>query len=50
MDKKIGIVGVRGKVASELHAIKDKYLDFGKLYTGKRTYIASENPAFGGTA
>lgn len=48
--KKIGIVGVRGKVAGELHDIKDKYIDFGKFYTGKRTYIESENPAFGGTA
>ena len=48
--KKIGIVGVRGKVAGELHEIKDKYIDFGKFYTGKRAYIKSENPAFGGTA
>jgi len=48
--KKVGIVGVRGKVAGELHGIKDKYIDFGKFYTGKRTYIESENPAFGGTA
>ena len=48
--KKIGVVGVRGKVAGELHNIKDKYIDFGKFYTGKRAYIESENPAFGGTA
>ena len=48
--KKIGIVGVRGMVAGELHNIKDKYIDFGKFYTGKRVYIKSENPAFGGTA
>jgi len=48
--KRIGIVGVRGKVAGELHSIKDKYIDFGKFYTGKRTYLESENPAFGGTA
>ena len=48
--KKIGIVGVRGKVARELHEIKDKYFDFGHFYTGKRTYLESENPAFGGTA
>lgn len=48
--KKIGIVGVRGKVAGELHDIKDKYIDFGKFYTGKRSYRESENPAFGGTA
>ena len=48
--KKIGVVGVRGKVAGDLHNIKDKYIDFGKFYTGKRTYIKSENPAFGGTA
>ncbi len=48
--KKIGVVGVRGKVAGELHTIKDKYIDFGKFYTGKRVYIKSENPALGGTA
>ena len=36
--KKVGIVGVRGKVAGELHGVKDKYIDFGKFYTGKRTY------------
>ncbi len=47
--KKIGIVGVRGNVAGELHEIKDKYIDFGKFYTGKRAY-KSENPAFDGTA
>jgi len=48
--KKIAVVGVRGKVAGELHNIKDKYIDFGKFYTGKRVYLQSENPAFGGTA
>jgi len=49
--KNIGIVGVRGKVAGELHILGDKYFDFGKLYNGKRNYfIKSENPAFGGTA
>ncbi len=48
--KRTAVVGVRGKVATELHQIKDKYMDFGKLYTGKKTYINSENPAFGGTA
>ena len=48
--KKIGVVGVRNKVAGELHDIKDKYIDFGKFYTGKRAYIKSENPAFGGIA
>jgi len=37
--KKISVVGVRGKVAGELHDIKDKYIDFGKFYTGKRTYL-----------
>jgi hypothetical protein len=37
-------------VAGELHKIKDKYIDFGKFYTGKRTYYKSENPAKGGTA
>jgi len=47
--KHVGVVGVRGGVASELHAVKDKYIDFGKFYTGKRTY-KSENPALGGTA
>ena len=49
-EKHIGVVGVRGKVAGELHQIKDKYIDFGKFYTGKREYIKSENPAFDGTA
>jgi len=49
--KKIGVVGVRGKVAEELHIISDKYFDFGKLYNGKRNYFnKSENPAKGGTA
>ncbi|MFH0805415.1 MAG: NYN domain-containing protein [Patescibacteria group bacterium] len=48
--KKIGVVGVRGQVAGELHDIKDKYIDFGKFYTGKKTYMESENPAKGGTA
>jgi uncharacterized LabA/DUF88 family protein len=47
--KHIGVVGVRGQVAGELHSVKDKYIDFGKFYTGKKTYI-SENPALGGTA
>lgn len=47
--KKIVICGVRGKVAEELHKIKDKYFDFGKFYTGKRTYTPkSENPAKAG--
>jgi uncharacterized LabA/DUF88 family protein len=48
--KRIGVVGVRGNVAGELHKIKDKFFDFGKLYTGKKSYIKSENPALGGTA
>ncbi|MCX6712127.1 MAG: NYN domain-containing protein [Candidatus Vogelbacteria bacterium] len=48
--KHVGVVGVRGKVSAELHRIKDKYIDFGKFYTGKRTYPKSENPALGGTA
>ncbi len=48
--KNIGVVGVRGKVAGELHEIKNKYIDFGKFYTGKRVYTKSENPALGGTA
>ena len=37
--RRIGIVEVRGKVAGELHTIKDQYLDFGRFYTGKRTYL-----------
>ncbi|MBI2450151.1 MAG: NYN domain-containing protein [Candidatus Nealsonbacteria bacterium] len=48
--KNIYVVGVRDMVAGELHRIKDKYIDFGKFYTGKRGYIKSENPALGGTA
>ena len=48
--KHISVVGVRGRVAGELHQVKDKYIDFGKFYTGKREYIKSENPALGGTA
>jgi len=48
--KKIFIVGVRGMSATELHKVKDIYIDFGKFYRGKKTYIKSENPAFGGTA
>lgn len=37
-NKKIFVVGVRGMVADELQRIKDKYIDFGKFYTGKRHY------------
>lgn len=37
--KKIYVVGVRGMVATELHEIKDTYIDFGKFYTGKRSYL-----------
>ncbi len=48
--KRIYIVGVRGMVSTELHRIKDMYIDFGKFYQGKRNYIKSENPAFGGAA
>jgi len=48
--KKVTVVGVRGQVAGELHKIKDKFIDFGKFYTGKRSYIKSENPAKSGTA
>ena len=48
--KHIGVIGVRGRIAGELHQVKDKYIDFGKFYTGKREYIKSENPALGGTA
>lgn len=43
--KHVAVVGVRGKIATELHRVKDKYMDFGKLYTGKKTRINSENPA-----
>lgn len=46
--KQIGVVGVRGQVARELQSIKDKYIDFGKFYIGKRTYIKGENPALFG--
>ena len=42
--KHIAVVGVRGRVSNELYTVKDKYIDFGKFYTGKRAYI-SENPA-----
>lgn len=49
-NKNIGVVGVRGMTASELGMIADKYFNFGKFYTGKRSYTKSENPAFGGTA
>lgn len=48
--KHVSVVGVRGRVADELHRVKDKYIDFGKFYTGKRTYLKSENPALGGIA
>ncbi len=48
--KKIYVVGVRGMVSTELHYVKDRYIDFGKFYQGKKTYTESENPAFGGTA
>ena len=48
MGKQIGIVGVRGKTAGELHRIKNKYFDFGKFYNGKRTPFRSENPAKAG--
>jgi len=44
-NKKIAVVGVRNQVASELHRIKNKFIDFGKFYTGKRSYLKSENPA-----
>lgn len=48
--KKIAVVGVRGKVATELHQIKDKYIDFGKFYTGKRRDIHAKIPSLDGTA
>jgi uncharacterized LabA/DUF88 family protein len=47
-NKKIAVVGVRGNVSAELHRIKDKYIDFGKFYTGQRNYIKGENLAFEG--
>ncbi len=47
--KRICVIGVRYMVAGELHAIGDKYFNFGQFYNGKRRY-KSENPAFGGTA
>ena len=47
--KKIGVVGVRNKVAGELHDIKDKYIDFGKFYTGKRAYIKAKIPLLAGS-
>jgi len=40
--KQVGVVGIRGRVAAELHQIKDRYFDFGHLYAGKRTYIVAE--------
>lgn len=47
--KKVVVCGVRNKVATELQRVKSKYFDFGKLYTGKRTYFPkSENPAEAG--
>ena len=49
-NRRIYVVGVRGQVAKELFDIKDAFIDFGKLYIGRRTPIESENPAFGGTA
>ena len=42
--KRIYVVGVRGMVSAELHQVKNKYIDFGKFYQGKRRYIKSENP------
>ena len=35
--KKIFIVGVRGMSATELHKVKDIYIDFWKFYRGKKT-------------
>ena len=42
--KQIGVVGVRGYVAHELHRLYDQYFDFGKLYTGKRRYLDAKIP------
>jgi len=36
--KRVFVVGVRGMTAYELHAVKDMYFDFGKLYQGSRRY------------
>ncbi|MDD4358406.1 MAG: NYN domain-containing protein [Candidatus Pacebacteria bacterium] len=47
--KQIYIVGVRGMVSKELHNLKNKYIDFGKFYYGKKRY-QSENPAKSRTA
>lgn len=46
--KHIGILGVRGMSAKELQTVTDKYINFGQFYTGKKTYIKSENPAEAG--
>lgn len=46
--KKIGVMGVRGMIAKELGFTANKCFDFGKFYTGKKTYIESENPAEAG--
>ena len=37
--KRIYIAGVRGMTAKELHAVKDKYIDFGKFYSGRKSYL-----------
>lgn len=36
--KRAFVVGVRGMTARELHAVKDMYFDFGKLYQGNKRY------------
>lgn len=36
--KRIFVAGVRGQVAWELHKVRDKYFDFGKLYQGVKHY------------
>ncbi|MBI4250416.1 NYN domain-containing protein [Candidatus Uhrbacteria bacterium] len=37
--KKVYIVGVRNMTAGELHKVKDRYIDFGRFYDGKRNYL-----------
>lgn len=36
--RKAYIVGVRNMTAKELHKVKNRYIDFGKFYSGKKTY------------
>ncbi|MFH0838085.1 MAG: NYN domain-containing protein [Patescibacteria group bacterium] len=45
--KRVFVVGVRGHVAKELFEVSDHYVDFGLLYTGKKSYIAKIPPGAG---